>query len=83
MRPLTERRSRAPRAPVFRSGFSEIGLQTDGAVRQAEMTYVPSTLWIIVISVNRKYGQGDIQIRIFVIYCGETWGLCLVFAGLP
>ena len=47
------------------------------------MTYGSGTLWVVVIAVNRKYRQGDIQVRIFVIDCGETLGSCSTFAGLP
>jgi hypothetical protein len=55
--------------------------RSTGAVRREKPTYGAGTLWIVVIAVNRKYGQGDIQIRVFVIDRGETWGLCSTFTG--
>ena len=57
-------------------------LQIDKAACRAERTYGPGTLWVVVIAVNRKHGQGDVQIRIFVIDRGETCGLRLTFASI-
>ena len=60
-----------------------MNLQSVETACRAGTTYGASTLWIVVIAVNRKYGHGDIQVRVFVIDCGKTWGLCSTFTGLP
>ena len=57
--------------------------QSDRTACQRETTYGPSTLRIVVVSVNRKYGHGDIQVWIFVIDCGETWCSGSILEGLP
>jgi hypothetical protein len=34
-------------------------------------TYRPGSLWVVVIAVDRKDGDANIEIRVFVIYGGE------------
>ena len=53
-----------------------MSLQIGGTARRTETTYGPGTLWIVVVAMNREYGQGDIQIWIFVIDRRET-GVCV------
>jgi len=56
--------------------------QSDGIARGGETTYGPSALRIVMVSVNRKYGHGDIQVWVLIIDCGETWGSGSTLTGL-